>query len=125
MPCASNISRDNATALFALHRNPDSGSPLAWIDEPLQRGQELGMNLDLIPTTSATAPHVYDVVGRCAVTQLVAPSLDGVQCQTRCSRHGRKTAAPERLRFCARPQPRHSLVHRALEGVELRADESL
>ena len=62
---------------------------------------------------------------RDAITQLVAPSLDGVEREPRRPRHHRKTSASDRLRFCSRPQPRHALIHRALERGELPADEGL
>ena len=93
------------------------------IDEPLQRGQQFGIDLDMIPAARASAPNVHKVVDLRAVTQFVAPSRDGVERVARCTRDHRKSAAPDRLGLSTRPQPRHALIHRALEHDELRADE--
>jgi len=58
-----------------------------------------------------------------AVTQFVASTLDRVEREASRARDDRKTATPDHLCFRARPQPRHALIHRALERGELRADE--
>lgn len=93
------------------------------IDELLQRGQQFGMNLDLIPAARAFASDVHKIVRLRTAAQLVAPARDGIECKACRTRDDRKTAAPDRFGLCARPQPRHALIHRALERVELRADE--
>ncbi len=51
--------------------------------------------------------------------------LDGVEREASCTRDHRKSAAPDRLGLGTRPQPRHALIHRALERDELRVGERL
>ena len=83
------------------------------------------MDLDVIPAARTSAPNVHQVVDLRAVTQLIATSLDGVERKASCTRDHRKTAVPDHLGLGTRPQPRHTLIHRALERDEFRADERL
>ena len=107
MPCSTNSSRDNGHGALRAPAQTGFGiPPRRWVDEPLQRRQQLRMNIDVIPVASAAAANVREVIDLRAATQLVAPTRDGVERESRRARDHRKAAAPN-------PAPAHNRVMRS------------